>query len=400
MECLKENKPFFKVLTKCKNSVHLYRRGVIQSDLQTPSCPLFSKSILPDPLTISHISEIQRKPFLCVSYSSVVPCLPMLQEYEKQSRLNKKLRRFVDYEGATTLFTLNNPFIEEYKIENGNFVFYVNSSKYELDLHTTKLIIDLLRPTMSIIPCELMKLNKLVKLSSRKRNRAIEQYTTYHEELKESSDLTKIIASAHPVLGYNKDDIYPGVELSGLGYGESLEERAEMIKAMLKGTSDEKLRVIQLNTGTAIEILHAVLLGVDVVISPHPETLSSEGRALCFNIPEETEEDIDLESLLQILNENCEFEDGVYKDNINSYIDLNDSVYHSQLDKRLHEISIRKESRSYVHHLLKCKEMSAEIILSSHNLWMYEALFQKIRDSIEMDNLLGFVYSFINTNLK
>ncbi|UKK01112.2 queuine tRNA-ribosyltransferase-like protein [Theileria orientalis] len=324
----------------------------------------------------------------------------MLQEYEERSKLNTHLRKFVDYEGAITLFTLNSPFVDEHKIENGNFLFYVNSSKYELDLHRTKLIIDLLRPTMSIIPCELLKLNKLSKLSSRKRNRAIEQYTTYHEELKERSDLTKIIASIHPVLDYDKNSIFPGVELSGLGYGESLEERAEMIKEMLKRTNEQKLRVLQLNTGTPVEILHAVLLGVDVVVSPYPETLSSGGRALCFNIPNEIEEHIDLESLLQLLNENCEFKDGVYEDNINSYIDLNDSVYHSQVDKRLQEHSIRKESRAYVYHLLKCKEMSAEIILSSHNLWMYEALFQKIRDSIEKDNLLGFVYSFIKSNVK
>ncbi|UKJ88722.1 queuine tRNA-ribosyltransferase-like protein [Theileria orientalis] len=400
MDGLKDDKPFFKVLIKCKNRDHLYRRGVILSEIQSPSCPLVSKTILPDPLTIDTISQIQKKPFLSVSYSSVLPCLPMLQEYEEQSKSNKHLRRFVDYEGAITLFNLNNPFIEEHKIENGNFVFYVNSSKYQLDLHTTKLIINLLRPAMSIIPCELMKMNKLTKLSSRKRNRAIEQYTTYHEELKESCGLTKLIASLHPVLDYDKDDIIPGVELSGLGYGESLEERAELIKSMLKRTNEEKLRVLQLNTGTPLEILHAVVLGVDVIITPHPETLSRGGRGLCFNIPNEIEGDIDLESLLHLLNENCKFEDGVYIDNINSFIDLNDSVYHNQVNERLYENSIRKESRSYVHHLLKCKEMSAEIILSSHNLWMYEALFRKIRDSIEKDNLLSFVNSFIKSNVK
>ena len=47
-------------------------------------------------------------------------------------------------------------------------------------------------------------------------------------------------------------------------------------------------------------------------------------------------------------------------------------------------------SRSYIHHLFRCKEMLGPIVCSIHNLYFYQNLMKKIRISLEKNNFKEF----------
>ncbi|XP_955293.1 queuine trna-ribosyltransferase-related protein, putative [Theileria annulata] len=400
MDNYDESRVFFREMCKNNGVDFPYRRGVIMSELHTPCCPVVCKLILPDPLTIDYISKIQQKPFLCIQFCSVLPCLPILEEFEHRSKNETLSRHFVDYEGAITLLTFDELFNKYSKIEDNHFVFHMDSNKYLLNEHTSKKIIDLINPSMAFIPTLSLKHSERKKWSTRKRTRFNDLYQSYYETLLKCSNKTKLVKPIHPCIEHKDMGDFEAIEFPGFGFGESLNERYELIKEMGANLIGKELRIIQLKTGTPLEILHAVLLGFDVVISPYPEILSLQGCALSFELPSEIEDNCEPEYVLNLLNEKCKFIDGVYKDQINDIVDLKNSVYISDVETPMDEKSIMKESRAYVNHLLNCKEMDGNIILSAHNLYMYEMLFQRIRDSIENNTLVSFVHNFVKCNLK
>ena len=51
-------------------------------------------------------------------------------------------------------------------------------------------------------------------------------------------------------------------------------------------------------------------------------------------------------------------------------------------------------SRAYIHHLQKCNEILAVMLLSWHNIRYYERLMQGIRSALENDRLDDFVKEF------
>ena len=76
-------------------------------------------------------------------------------------------------------------------------------------------------------------------------------------------------AALMPVAGY---------WIGGLGYGEPLRQRAEALEASLSKLPAERVRFLPLCQGTPIEVLQAVLLGVDVLEITYPaeaETLET-----------------------------------------------------------------------------------------------------------------------------
>lgn len=54
----------------------------------------------------------------------------------------------------------------------------------------------------------------------------------------------------------------------------------------------------------------------------------------------------------------------------------------------------RNYSRAYIHHLQKCNEVLAVMLLTWHNIRYYQRLMQGLRDAIEKGNLSDFVQDF------
>lgn len=86
-----------------------------------------------------------------------------------------------------------------------------------------------------------------------------------------------------------------------------------------------------------------------------------------------------------------------FKNDVNFIIDLNNPKYvldHSTITCN----SPRKESKSYIHHLLKCHELTAHVILTYHNLYIYRSFFQEIQLHIKENNFLSYINWFIEKN--
>lgn len=215
------------------------------------------------------------------------------------------------------------------------------------------------------------------------------------------------------------DQVILGVAIGGLGYSEKSSVRAECIKAVVDHIPDDKLRLISLGTGSPIEILQAVYLGMDIIECPYVYRCSLSGIALSFDLDEflrqieiinySNEEKKDAERFLlefDFSSSECGIEidkDVEAKERMvvksfggAKYIDLNDRRYSCDSEK-LTENSPVFHSRAYIHHLINSGEILGFSLLFMHNYWQYQGLLLSIRKAIFDGRLEDFVTWFIYT---
>eukprot|EP00746_Dinoflagellata_sp_MGD_P078960 gnl/MRDRNA2_/MRDRNA2_31546_c0_seq1.p1 gnl/MRDRNA2_/MRDRNA2_31546_c0~~gnl/MRDRNA2_/MRDRNA2_31546_c0_seq1.p1 ORF type:complete len:460 (-),score=103.88 gnl/MRDRNA2_/MRDRNA2_31546_c0_seq1:129-1508(-) len=214
-----------------------------------------------------------------------------------------------------------------------------------------------------------------------------------------------------------------GFWLGGFGYGESLPLRAEVLQGTLHALPHEKPRFLPLCVGTPVEILQAVLLGVDVVESPYPAQAAGEGVALTFawkaelnDLPSEAEAK---EILKDLLKQPVEMEAGAKETEKAAKADeegassqplpiavLKTGVRHLRL--RTEEFRedfgpisentpVSQYSRAYLFHLLMVRELLGTMLLMQHNLHAYAQLFKSIRGHIEKGTIQRFAAWFLQT---
>lgn len=184
------------------------------------------------------------------------------------------------------------------------------------------------------------------------------------------------------------DDIIDGYLISGLGYKETVKERTSCLQNIMKILSKEKIKIIQLDVGNPIEILHSVYNGINLIEAKFPFILAQIGKAIIINprmdpnyIPQKIYHINDID----------------FKKGENFIINLTDPKFTFDY-KHISENSFRKESRSYIYHLLKCKEMTANVLLTYHNLYMYSLFFKEIQKQIQRNNLENYISWFIEQN--
>lgn len=209
------------------------------------------------------------------------------------------------------------------------------------------------------------------------------------------------------------DRLILGVAIGGLGYSEKLSERAECIRAVVDHLPVEKLRLLSLDTGSPIELLQAVCLGVDVIECPYIYKCSSSGVALSFDLSEfvtgqgeatnyTSEERLNAERFLLGLGfSNASFGDDDEKKAAAPFggakcIDLKDRTYSCDSAK-LTENSPIPHSRAYVHHLVNSGEILGFSLLFMHNYWQYQGLLLLVRRAILDGRLEDFVTWFMYT---
>ena len=156
----------------------------------------------------------------------------------------------------------------------------------------------------------------------------------------------------------------PGYAIGGLAVGESTEEMYDIIEAVEPFMPENKPRYL-MGVGTPANILEAVKRGIDIFdcVMPsrnarHAHVFTSEG---CRNI-------------------------------FNSKYALDELPIDPNCDCPV----CRNFSRAYIRHLFKSGEMLAMRLAVLHNLYFYNNLMQKIRDSLENDTF----ESFYNDNIE
>ncbi len=149
-----------------------------------------------------------------------------------------------------------------------------------------------------------------------------------------------------------------GYAIGGLAVGEPAEDMYRIISAVEPYMPSEKPRYL-MGVGTPVNILEGVHRGVDLFDCVMPSRNARHGHLFTWN----------------------------------GIINLNNAKYEKDLlpiDPLCDCPVCRTHSRAYIRHLMKAKEILAMRLCVMHNLYFYNNLMEKIRESIENDTFEQF----------
>mmetsp|Transcript_15309 Transcript_15309/g.29611 ORF Transcript_15309/g.29611 Transcript_15309/m.29611 type:complete len:477 (-) Transcript_15309:59-1489(-) len=208
-------------------------------------------------------------------------------------------------------------------------------------------------------------------------------------------------AAAMPVAGF---------WVGGLGYDESLANRAKVLATVTTALPPELPRFLPLAVGTPLEVLQAVLLGIDVVELTYPAQAAHQGIALVFSCDMLADNDggdvvSDLSALLP--PPVTDAPDAVGAVPMPSFparevlqLQLRSPECRDDFGPIMTGSSVSQYSRAYLCHLLDVRELLGTMLLTQHNLDMYVRLFEAIRQHIAKGTLGQFASWFLRTQTR
>lgn len=149
-----------------------------------------------------------------------------------------------------------------------------------------------------------------------------------------------------------------GYAIGGLAVGESAEEMYSVIEAVTPHMPDDKPRYL-MGVGTPRNILEAVKRGVDMFDCVMPTRNARHAHVFTWN------------GRLNMLNEKY-------------------SLDESPLDAECDCSVCKNFSKAYIRHLFKSGEMLAMRLCVMHNIYFYNTLLMKIRESLKNDEFDKF----------
>ena len=155
-----------------------------------------------------------------------------------------------------------------------------------------------------------------------------------------------------------------GYAIGGLAVGEPKEDMYRIISAVEPYAPADKIRYL-MGVGTPGNIIEAVYRGVDLFDCVMPSRNARHGHLFTQN----------------------------------GIINLNNRKYERDplpIDPECDCPVCRRFSRSYIHHLFKAEEMLAMRLSVMHNLYFYNTLMQRIRDSIDNDTFGEFREKYVD----
>lgn len=142
-----------------------------------------------------------------------------------------------------------------------------------------------------------------------------------------------------------------GYAIGGLAVGEPKEDMYRIISAVEPYAPKNKIRYL-MGVGTPGNILEGVSRGVDLFDCVMPSRNARHGHLFT------------MKGIININNAKYEKDD-------------------SPIEEGCSCPTCRRHSKAYIRHLFKAKEMLAMRLCVTHNLWFYNTLMQKIRDSLD-----------------
>ena len=150
----------------------------------------------------------------------------------------------------------------------------------------------------------------------------------------------------------------PGYAIGGLAVGETHQEMYDTIEAVEEHMPKDKPRYL-MGVGTPVNIIESVYRGVDFFDCVMPARNGRHGHLFTWG------------GIINIKNERY----------------ARDSL---PVDPECGCPVCRRYSRAYLRHLFKAEEMLAMRFAVMHNLYFYNSLMQRIRDSLDTGNFGGF----------
>jgi queuine tRNA-ribosyltransferase len=156
---------------------------------------------------------------------------------------------------------------------------------------------------------------------------------------------------------------FDGYAVGGLSVGEPKEEMVEVVEKLVYQMPETKPRYL-MGVGTPEDIVHAVGQGIDMFDCVMPTRNARNAHLFTSN------------GLLRLRNARFRQD--------RAPVDENCSCYTCQ-----------NFSRSYLHHLDKCREMLGAQLNTIHNLHFYQQLMAGLRLAIEQGKLTAFTVEFL-----
>lgn len=150
----------------------------------------------------------------------------------------------------------------------------------------------------------------------------------------------------------------PGYAIGGLAVGETHEEMYDTISAVEEYMPKDKPRYL-MGVGTPGNIVESVYRGIDFFDCVMPARNGRHGHLFTWD------------GIINIKNEKYATDD-------------------SPIDVRCHCPVCQSYSRAYIRHLLQAKEALGLRFCVMHNLWFYNDLMSRIRNSIEEERFEDF----------
>lgn len=155
---------------------------------------------------------------------------------------------------------------------------------------------------------------------------------------------------------------FDGYAIGGLSVGESKEEMVDIVEYCSPKLPADKPRYL-MGVGTPEDIVHAVSNGIDMFDCVMPTRNARNGHLFTSK------------GLLRLRNSR-------YRDDTRP------------LDEQCACYTCQNFSRSYLHHLDKCKEILGSQLNTIHNLHYYQSLLAGLRGAIEQGRLSAFISQF------
>jgi len=227
-------------------------------------------------------------------------------------------------------------------------------------------------------------------------------------------------AAALPVAGF---------VVGGLGYEESLANRAAVLEVATANLPAALPRFLPLNQGTPIEVLQGVLLGIDVFEITYPIELAFKGIALTFDLEMPVEEgDPDVSGLAGLLPEQLKAAEPAERSKTpaeasNASAEKAASapaaapasagaagtvvrqmyLHKPECREDFGPISadspVKQYSRAYFCHLIEVRELLGTMLLAHHNIDLYVRFFATLRGHIRKGTTRRFAAWFMKTQL-
>jgi tRNA-guanine family transglycosylase len=185
---------------------------------------------------------------------------------------------------------------------------------------------------------------------------------------------------------YVQDPRVHGVYVSGLGTGESVGIRQEILREVVARVPKDKLRMVS-GVSNPIEILEAVRCGVDVFDAGFVDLATRAGLALCF--PTDADGGVRARAPGDPSAMSFDDSDATHAFDCAGYdgmkINLWADSYKLDRSPLVDDClcpSCQEHSRGYIHHLLVTHEMTAHVLLEQHNIFHMLRFFTGVRSAI------------------
>ncbi len=155
---------------------------------------------------------------------------------------------------------------------------------------------------------------------------------------------------------------FDGYALGGLSVGEPKEEMMQVLDAIAADMPAEKPRYL-MGVGTPSDLVEAVTRGIDMFDCVMPTRNARNSHIFTSR------------GVLKLRNAR-------FKDDL------------APLDENCDCYTCKNFSRSYLHHMDKCKEMLGAQLNTIHNLHYYQSLMKDLRSAIEQGKLAAFRKNF------